>query len=228
MDHIKLKSPFRREVEQTPQLYPYSVIETVHLERPAAYPSVKFIDILRNRRSRRDGGMPDCDDVAALLWYCAKTQEISIEASGYQWEHRSAPSGGGRHPIDILVANYQGKTESLYLYDPLGHALMRLGGINQEGLTSFIATVNDVLPINEACIIWFAAQFDKTLSKYQDGESLVWLDAGCLLATTYLVAETLRLNCCAIGITGEPHISGILSTAPLVEGVAGCLVCRRL
>lgn len=145
----------------------------------------------------------------------------------YQWEHRASPSGGGRHPINIVVLNLIGREQEILLYDSLTHSLSELGDINAEDLRGFVSAVDEVLPLNGACILWFIAQFDKTLSKYEGGDSLVWQDAGCLLSTTYLVAEALDFNCCAIGITGEPYISEMLSAAPLVEGVGGCLIWKK-
>ena len=227
MSHIKLPSPARNEVEESPSLYPFKVENEVNLEVPVQPLTGSFDSVLSTRRSRREGCAPDREDISSLLWHCAKTKEISIEESGFQWEHRNSPSGGGRHPINIFVTNLQGTREGLHLYDSLTHSLLKLDDIDPADLQSFTSKVDEVLPLNNGCIVWFAAQFDKTLSKYQGGESLVWLDAGCLLATTYMVAEALGLNCCAIGITGEPYISRMLCAAPLIEGVAGCLIWKK-
>jgi hypothetical protein len=90
----------------------------------------------------------------------------------------------------------------------------------------FVA-VDEVVAPEQARMLWFGAQFERTLSKYENGESLVWRDAGALLATLSLVAECLSLNCCAIGITGEPFVSGMFGKDSNVVGVGGLLVGRR-
>jgi len=199
----------------------------IYLPRPENPGDRLFFDVLHERRSRREGGQPIAADVSSLLWHCAKTKATSIEESGFLWQHRASPSGGGRHPVDIVLGNYQGDASALYLYDPLAHALARLGDLDGHQLKTFVNTIDQVLPVGEAVIVWFVAQFDRTLSKYADGESLVWLDTGALLATVYLVAEASGLNCCAIGITGEPWISRILRAPELLEGVGGCLLWTR-
>lgn len=228
MSHIELSSPSRREREEVPHLHPFDTTDVMNLGVPEKAPAGTFAAVLSGRRSRRGGEAPSIDDMSSLLWHCAKTKEVAIEDSGFQWEHRSAPSGGGRHPIDLLVANLRGAKEGLHHYDSLTHSLSLLGDTDCRLLQNFMEAVDGVLPINNGCVLWFAAQFEKTLSKYQDGDSLVWIDAGCLMATVYMVAESLGLNCCAIGITGEPHVSRMLTAAPLVEGVAGCLIWKKV
>ncbi|MEK6280408.1 MAG: nitroreductase family protein [Acidobacteriota bacterium] len=111
-----------------------------------------------------------------------------------------------------------------YIYEPAAHALGRLKLPNNEVLSQFVDLVNQILLLENSTIIWFAAQFDRTLSKYEDGESLVWRDCGALIATISLVAECLGLNCCAVGITGEPLISQMLSSEERVVGVGGLLL----
>jgi SagB-type dehydrogenase family enzyme len=136
-------------------------------------------------------------------------------------------SGLFRHPIDILVFNGQDRPRSVHLYQPEPHALAKLTDLDTSSMEKLCVAVDEVLAPEQAMMLWFGAQFERTLSKYENGESLVWRDAGALLATLSLVAECLSLNCCAIGITGEPFISGILGKDSNVVGVGGLLVGRR-
>lgn len=45
------------------------------------------------------------------------------------------------------------------------------------------------------------ARFRRTLSKYPDGQSLVWRDSGALLGSAHLLAASLGLRSCIVGIT---------------------------
>jgi hypothetical protein len=65
------------------------------------------------------------------------------------------------------------------------------------------------------------------MSKYQNGESLIWLDAGALLSTIYLVAEASGLACCAVGITGAPWVTQALGGEDRLDALCGCLLWRR-
>ena len=50
------------------------------------------------------------------------------------------------------------------------------------------------------------AEPQKTLSKYTDGASLVWRDAGVLLGNLALVASYLNINFCPIGALSPTEI----------------------
>jgi SagB-type dehydrogenase family enzyme len=115
----------------------------------------------------------------------------------------------------------------MYLYEPVPHALSKLRIADQILLEQFLVLVDGIVQLEEATIIWFGAQFGRTLSKYENGDSLVWRDAGALLMTISLVAEFLGLNCCALGITGEPSFSRILESREKVSGVGGLLIGDR-
>jgi hypothetical protein len=87
--------------------------------------------------------------------------------------------------------------------------------------------VDEVIPIGGATILWLAAQFDRTMARYENGESLVWRDAGCFLGTLDLTAEALGMSFCQLGLTGEPWISQTLGSGHRVVGAGGCLVGER-
>lgn len=226
MEHIKLKSAFRRSLERKPSEYRYKSRSIIYLKKPEMIHQCDFFHVLESRKSRRDGDLISEDDIAHLLYYCARVKHTEIEDSGFLWQHRPVPSAGGRHPIDIILFNYRGDDSNIYLYEPFSHSLACLEDINNASLNRFIALVNDVLKVGNATILWFVGQFDRTMSKYLDSECLVWLDAGILMGTVYLVAEALSLKCCAVGITGDPWITEALKGDGLIDGLTGCLVWK--
>jgi SagB-type dehydrogenase family enzyme len=191
----------------------------LYLPRPTISMGRSFIEVLEGRRSRRLFGRLSAQRLSLLLWYAARTRASHQESSGFLWQHRPAPSAGGRHPVDILVA---GQRETA-LYDPISHSLHPLhnGDLIADGLVSL---TNEVVPVQQATILWFVAQPARTASKYANAESLIWRDAGALLTVISLVAEALDLNCCAIGATGDPWLSGALEFGEDLHGLGGCLV----
>jgi SagB-type dehydrogenase family enzyme len=223
MEHIRLNSPFLREPERTPAPFIYKHLGTEYLPEPAPLPSPPLFEALSRRKSRREGLRPSRKDIAQLLWHSARTLSTTREESGFLWQHRPAPSGGGRHPVDLLVCSSL-THPALELYDPMAHCLCKLEVVDQASLIQFVTEVDAVVPVGDATILWFVAQFDRTMSKYQNGESLVWLDAGALLATVYLVAEALGLACCAVGITGAPWVTQALGGEDRLDGLCGFLV----
>jgi len=136
------------------------------------------------------------------------------------------PSAGGRHPIDILVIE-QPQQPALAVYDASAHAVCDLEVTNVEYLHYLVREVNEITMNEDGAILLFVANFNRTMAKYQDGESLVWRDSGALLATCYLVSEGLGLGCCGIGATGEPWITRLLNNSATARGVGGCIVGAR-
>lgn len=227
MKHIRLGSPYRKGHERHPREFRYPISSIFYLPKPEDSCEMSFLSVLHARSSRREWRPLSIHALSSLLWHVAKTHSTCKEESGFLWQHRSAPSGGGRHPVDLLVIRHIGKQTAVDLYDPCAHALARVSVLDKRRLNSLLRKVDKVLPFGEGTLIWLAGQFDRTMSKYARGECVVWLDAGALLATIYLVAEAIRLNCCAVGITGEPWVCDFLGSDGLVEGLCGCVVGAR-
>lgn len=223
MKRIDLKCPTPREIELPYSEFCYQIKEKSYLPLPDDLPSISLSDVLASRQSRRTYKAVSCQLLNSLLWHSARAIIVSPPNSS-RWQHRPTPSAGGRHPIDLLIFT---KQDNVYLYDPIPHALAKLNIIDNNSLGQFLISINQVITFEQATIIWFGAQFERTLSKYESGEDLVWRDAGALITTISLVAESLGLNCCAVGINGEPFISDMLSSKGKVVGVGGLLVGER-
>jgi len=228
MNHIRLASPTLRFPRVPLDRFVLPTVGVEYLPIPENADLRGFLDVLHARESRREFvRAPEDRDVSDLLWHAFKTKQRRRNDDGYRWEHRPAPSAGGLHPISVLVMNRPPQRDAVFLYDPIAHALGRIEPVNRDVVLSFFSAVNSVLPVGEAAIVWFVADFRLTLSKYENGESLVWRDAGALGATVELVAEALELSSCAIGITGEPFVAQITGNVPMLEGVGGCLIGKR-
>lgn len=226
MKRVELASPTLRDPEIVYSEFPYNVGEVSYLPQPKILPSTAFRNILASRQSRRVFNPISLHLLNTLLWNSARAITVSSPTSP-RWQHRPAPSAGGRHPIDLLIFTEQQQTKNVFLYEPVSHSLAKLNVEATSYLEQFFSSVNHIVTRDKATIIWFGAQFDRTMSRYKDGESLVWRDAGALLAILTLVAECLNLNCCAIGITGEPFISKLLRSKGKVVGVGGVLLGSR-
>jgi SagB-type dehydrogenase family enzyme len=139
------------------------------------------------------------DDMAALLHYSYGVNRPKGAHKGAR-SFRNIPSGGGLCPLDIYF--YAHAVEQLehgvYHYDPIGNCLRMI----LEGDFSHIWSGVLVQPeFGEAGMVMFiAAQFERSLFKYQDrGYRFVLLEAGHLAQNLNLVATSLGLGCCVIG-----------------------------
>jgi SagB-type dehydrogenase family enzyme len=183
----------------------------------------EFTQVLRSRRSRRQFGRVSAQHLSLLLHLSAKTVNGIKSESGYSWEHKNSPSAGGLHPIHIVIY----RDNRVGIYDSVAHAIYQLDEVDKSLLESFAVSLNEIVRIDRGTVVWFAADIAKTLANYEDGETLVWRDAGAMLATVSLAAEALNLNCCSLGSTGEPFISQIIPSNRSLYGVGGLIVGSR-
>ena len=220
---LSRKTPVPKEIPSNYAEFIYPNENRVYLPLPEDLGSQTFEDVLSRRRSRREFLPVPEHKLSALLWFAFKVHEHRADD---KWQHRPCPSAGGRHPIDILVISSTAQLvgdKDVFVYEPIAHVLIRQN-VPMHKVSKLIDETDHVLSIQSATILWFVAQPGRTLSKYENGESLIWRDAGAMIATTCLVAEALRLNCCAIGTTGEPMISDMFEAGQTLFGVGGCLI----
>lgn len=191
--------------------------------RPAALGS--FIELVARRQTRAPAGPPTDAHLAALLWAVAKVYAQRPTENG-RWQHRSTPSAGGRHPIDLVLTG-QASPADLLLYDPVAHALVALAPDDAAGIAALAAVAKGCTGTEAGVVMWHVAQPARTEARYIHAESLVWRDAGALVATTAIVCEAMGLACTPLGATGEPWLSAVLASDGRVVGVGGCVVGSR-
>lgn len=228
MKRIDLASPVPRELELPYCEFQYKIEKEIFLPEPDIMIDAPFLDVLTTRYSRRVFETVPTEKLNLLLWHSARAVTVAPPNYYSRWQHRPSPSAGGRHPIDLIIAGEQRDAQNVFLYDPIAHGIYNLAITDKSSWNNLINLINQVIPLEKATVILFGAQFDRTLSTYENGESLVWRDAGALMATISLVAESLELNCCALGITGEPFLSKALDSSGQVVGVGGLLVGESL
>lgn len=225
MPHIDLGDPNPREIDEPYEEYGFTVERIHYLQHPTNATSPPVLDVLMSRRSRRDFGPLNTEQLSNVLWFSCKVLDNGSDSPhGRAWQFRPTPSAGARHPIDILIV--EGDVMSVptvTLYDPLAHALKRLRLPNVLPLIDLLREIKQVLPWERGVIVLFAAQFGRTAAKYEHADSLVWRDAGALIATLGIAAEGLGLACCALGVTCEPWLSQAFETT-LLSGVGGCVL----
>jgi SagB-type dehydrogenase family enzyme len=221
MTHINLPNPVPRAQPSELAGFEYRTVGKHYLSIPnVPLSDPGFFATLRARRTRRDLGLISNQDLSALLWYSAKVWNAR-NSGAVRWQHRSSPSAGGIHCVDILIVDEQ--RERVMLYDAVGHSLQQVD-LSPTPPRALLSELAGMISLGAATVLWLAADFELMLASYADGESLVWRDVGALTATVCFVVEALGLGCCPIGFTGEPFISEILNSHGRVTGVGGIIV----
>ncbi|OEZ61255.1 nitroreductase family protein [Duganella sp. HH105] len=179
-----------------------------------------FCDVIAARRSTRTFGPLSKEDLSALFWYSYRVLARQNCDLGFDLTLRPAPSAGAIHAIHLLSCSAAGG--DWQRYDPLQHCLVEV----PRGLISVDSALSEVMPAvapQAGTLLWLAAEVGKTVAKYDSAESLIWRDAGALLAHLGLTASYLGLNFCPLGVTGA-HWGRDLDEVKLIRGVGAALV----
>ncbi|HKS06829.1 MAG TPA: hypothetical protein VJR92_10985 [Gemmatimonadaceae bacterium] len=94
-------------------------------------------------------------------------------------------------------------------------------------MNRFHHAIDVVRSTNDAATtIWMVIEPGRTSRKYANAHSLVWRDAGVVLAGIALVAAAMNFACRPLGMTGEPELSAALGFKAL-RGAGGLLVGHK-
>lgn len=194
--------PIRRHLRGSPSLL---------LPKQIDRPETGFFDVLDERRSCV--GKPlSVDQLSSLLWHSTRLRDRRLGRFGIGQESRSAPSGGGLHPIRLLILPLG--QEDGGLYDDHDHALIPIDAqakkANSDSMYKIFGDASGVT-------IQFAADSDLVAACYSNPMSLIWRDAGALAATICLVATALKLAAVPVGRLG----TNIVEAAGMPSGFIG-------
>lgn len=195
-------NPSRRLIEPGPvQLLP----------RDVRTPDAGFFEVLGTRRSGI-GGPLDIDDLSALLWHSTALRSRTPGRFGVPAESRNSPSGGGLHPIRLLVLPLEDGAAGFY--DDQQHGLMSVGAaafaVNRESIST-------ILGHGHGTTVQFAADRALLDACYRNASSILWRDAGALVTTMCLIATALGIAACPVGRVGND----VVDAAGVTEGFVG-------
>ncbi|MGI9374939.1 nitroreductase family protein [Novosphingobium aquimarinum] len=195
-------NPSRRLIEPGPvQLLP----------RDVRTPDAGFFEVLGTRRSGI-GGPLDIDDLSALLWHSTALRSRTPGRFGVPAESRNSPSGGGLHPIRLLVLPLEDGAAGFY--DDQQHGLMPVGAaalaVNRESIST-------ILGHGHGTTVQFAADRALLDACYRNASSILWRDAGALITTMCLIATALGIAACPVGRVGND----VVVAAGVAEGFVG-------
>jgi SagB-type dehydrogenase family enzyme len=158
--------------------------------------------LVERRRSERAFAPPTVADLSALLGGVARLVSFGQADVGYQRSWRPYPSAGGRHPIDLAIAagNVEGLPAGAWWFDAATLDFVRADFPAEAGLAAVHAALD--VANGPPAAIFAVAHVARTLSRYPNGTSLIWRDAGVVLAMLHLQATELELSSCIIGTCG--------------------------
>ena len=160
--------------------------------------------LLRQRRSVRELRPCSLVDLSTLLFNGARVLDEWLDRQGANVSRRPHPSAGGRHPLSILVLvdEVEGLTPGAWAFDPSRCTLTDANWHPDRIDDALVVASNALAGRRPPALLLAVAEPERTLSRYPAGTAHLWRDAGALLTTLHLLAASLDLASCIVGISG--------------------------
>jgi SagB-type dehydrogenase family enzyme len=225
MEIIELKPPHPLAKPRTLPVFDFQISGMLPIPKPIRRKWRQLDRVLETRQSRRDFKTPlTLQQLGDLLWHSSRTLHAARMAGNTLWVSKPSPSGGGCHPIQILMLQAPVLKNKLLLYDSDHHVFGVRDVPDAKVIQQSLREVNLCLKTHNGTVIWFVADLARSGVRYRNPESLAWRDSGALLATIGLVAESMGLECCGLGLHDIPALRRFLKLNQSVIGVGGCVV----
>lgn len=170
------------------------------LSRVDSLPAIDTAQLLLGRRScRKFAAAPAEDSLGHLLYLSAFALSRQPSPYGFHLQQSCVPSAGAIHGVHIMALPADGA--SAHLYDTVSHSLAELEG-GAQCAEQAREEASKLVELGKATLLLFAAEPGMYAAKYEAYESLVWRDAGVLQGHLAVVAESLDLDFCILGLTG--------------------------
>jgi hypothetical protein len=182
--------------------------------RQVRAPASDFLSTLNARRSRAGGRLAE-DDLASLLRHATLLRERRFDGRFGAWESRSAPAAGGIHALHLLCLPF-GTNKTHGIYDADVHAL-RAPHTLEDACALNMRSVATIANAEEGTTLQVVADRSRYEACYDHCDSLIWRDAGALIAVISLVATLLGLDSVPLGRHGDD----IVRAAGLGAGFEG-------
>jgi hypothetical protein len=159
---------------------------------------------LSHRRSERTGGHVSLEEAVDVIAPLVTATSEWVSADEYVERQTFIPSAGGRHPLTALVLteSKDGQFQETWAISASSKPRRYEITGRQPQILALLRATADALhtPQAPSAVVVLLARFRRTLSKYPDGQSLVWRDSGVFLGTAHLIGASLGLRSCIVGI----------------------------
>ena len=174
---------------------------------PRALPGLRFPDLLRGRRSDRSLARPALGDVLDMV-AAATLARFAADGDRFGRTRRASASAGALHPVSVVIVR-PCPTPLPFHVDPASGNLRVLRVADAHGMRSQAERLRTMLPGGQPTHLVFLGDLELVAAAYENPASLLWRDAGTLLATLHLCAASLGLGFCPLGALGEGFADAI-------------------
>jgi hypothetical protein len=185
--------------------------------------------VLSARRSWRQLERPtlgDCLDVVSA----ATLVDSKLDNDPYERSRSSAASAGALQSVSVVILRPGAETLPLRI-DPWGGALQQLRVTDRSALRKGTERLLGMLAAGRPSFVILLGDTARLATAYTNPESLLWRDAGALMATLHLCASATGLGFCPLGALGTeirdtlfPGDARVVACGTAAIGVAGASV----
>lgn len=181
---------------------------------------VDFFSVLKARRSERELSPSSFSAIVNWLAFSIHPDFI-VNSDSFQRSRSIVPSAGALHAVEPILVH---RRFGLFRYDWQNHTIDHLVPRDNEAACAFCERVEALVPDAKGFLIAFVADAAKIEAVYDNGKSLLFRDAGALLAILNLTATAFGFGFCALGILGQ-EIAVAFDNSRLI-GVGAAVVGR--
>lgn len=174
---------------------------------PRPLPRLWFPDLLHGRRSDRSLGRPALGDVLDMV-AAATFARSAADGDPFGRTRRASASAGALHPVSVVIVRPCSTPLPFHL-DPVSGALRALRVADADGMRSQAERLRAMLPGGQPTHLVLLGDLELVEAAYENPGSLLWRDAGALLATLHLCAASLGLGFCPLGALGEGFAAAV-------------------
>ncbi len=206
---VSWKTIFYKSYPRLPQIYlpQHQVLESA------------FNSVLEHRTSSRTFGTKvlSIEDLSTFLHFTFGIKDIKKG-------NRFYPSAGARYPIEAYILSLNTDLpKGVYHYNLKSHSLELLTPLTNLKINKYFA--DPKLISGAGCVILLSAVFNRLVAKYGDrGYRHVLTEIGCIMQLSYLVANSLSMNICAVGGYKDDTLNALLDIDGTQEAITGALI----
>jgi SagB-type dehydrogenase family enzyme len=236
--------PYANIISPLPAIRPSWPGEKVNLEKfsvPQPDKGLQIATLLRQRHSTRsfDDEHPITateishflDNTARVVSEVTSRREFGNEGPLVTYAVRPYPSAGACYELELYLAvdRCEGLARGFYHYDAGEHVLVPIA-VRSSELEALLtkAAFAMAAPNVPQILITITARFGRVSWKYKSiAYSLIQKDVGVLIQTFYMMATSMRLGGCAIGIVNIDLFANMTGIELHVEGPVGQFALGR-
>jgi hypothetical protein len=179
----------------------WAISSTIDVPRLKIDQSHKFVDIILNRRTKRECEPIDLHEVLSLIQFALSSRQIGTGVQNGRI--RKVPiSAGALHPVEVLVVSGPMVSEPI-LYCDSDDTFGTVPFHSPELAKIELQALLEIVPQAVGHCLLLVANQRHVKQAYEQSSSLLWRDAGALLQTISLLATAMNCAFIPLGSTGS-------------------------